>query len=157
MIDIETYRRAHPLVMVDMDHVLADYNKTYHAVKAMSPDLAFPQSLPGFFASLEPIDGAVETYMWLHENFDTWILTRPSYMNPHCYTDKRLWVEKHLGLDVCQKLIICPDKSLVKGQYLIDDMPWPGFEGKQLLFGAFGTYQTWSEVKTYFQQTYHVI
>ena len=142
------------MVMVDMDHVLADFNKRYAEVKADMPDLKFPQSLPSFFAELEPLEGAIETYKWLEVNFDTWILTRPSYMNPHCYTDKRLWVEKHLGIEVCRKLILCPDKSLVKGDYLVDDMPWPGFGGKQLLFGAFGDYQTWADVRRYFEDNH---
>ena len=35
---------------------------------------------------------------------------------------------------LCDRLILCPDKSLLKGDVLIDDTPWPGFEGQQLLF-----------------------
>lgn len=145
-----------PRIMVDMDHVLADFDKTYIAIKTIQPDLDYPQSVPGFFASLEPIENAISTYFWLHENFDTWILTRPSYMNPHCYTDKRLWVEKYLGLDICTKLILCPDKSLIKSDYLIDDMPWPGFSGTQLLFGKHGDYKNWPSVKTYFKNKYQI-
>jgi len=149
-------RAFRPRVFVDMDHVMADFNKSYVAVKAQVPTMKFPQSLPGFFASLEPIEGAVVGYRWLHDNFDTWVLTRPSYMNPHCYTDKRLWVEHHLGMDICQRLILCPDKSLVKGDYLIDDMPWPGFDGKQLQFGPFGEYHDWDAVVRYFKEKYEI-
>ena len=140
-------------VLVDMDHVLCDFERSFKAVKAACPDIKFPQSLPGFFASLDPIPDSLESYKWLTENFDTWILTRASYMNPFCYTDKRLWVEKHLGLDVCQKLMIVPDKSLVKGDYLIDDYPWLGFEGKQLWFGQL-EFPNWDSVLNYFKKTY---
>ena len=140
-------------VFVDMDHVLCDFNKSYIEKRYLYPDLKFPQSLPGFFANLEPIEDSVDSYKWLSENFDTWILTRASYMNAYCYTDKRLWVEKHLGLDVCKKLMIVPDKTLVIGDYLIDDCLWPGFIGKQLLFGQ-EEYPNWKSIINYFKITY---
>lgn len=141
-------------VMVDMDHVLCDFDKRWAEVKIEHPDLAYPQSLPGFFAELDPIEGGVESYKWLSENFDTWILTRASYKNPHCYTDKRLWVEKHLGIEVCPRLIICSEKGLLKGDYLVDDYPWPKFGGTQLKFGRYGEYKTWRAVTDYFKQKY---
>lgn len=65
-----------------------------------------------------------------------WILTCPSYKNPMSYTEKRLWIEDHLGFNWCRKLINSPDKSLLIEDYLIDDKPWPGFQGTQLLFGS---------------------
>ena len=63
-----------------------------------------PQTTYGFYTSLPPIPGAIETYKWLEENYDVCILTRPSYWNPLCYTEKRVWVENHLGLETCRKL-----------------------------------------------------
>jgi 5'(3')-deoxyribonucleotidase len=101
----------------------------------------------GFYRSLEPIKHAVECIEKLGEMYDIWFLTRPSYKNPHCYTEKRLWIEDKFGIDMCSKLILCPDKSLIKGEgdYLIDDYPWPGFEGTQLLFGS-DEYSTWFRV-----------
>jgi 5'(3')-deoxyribonucleotidase len=56
----------------------------------------------------------------LKENYDVWILTRPSYKNIN-YSEKAQWVLNHLGYDVQEKTIMCGDKSLLKGDYLIDD------------------------------------
>lgn len=112
-------------VYVDMDNVLADFWTRYN--EQVKPYLLYPQSQYGFFASLDPMPGALDAMAWLETGFDTWILTRPSVKNPLCYTEKRVWVDR---------LILCPNKALVKGDFLIDDSPWPGFEGEQLLFGS---------------------
>jgi len=135
-------------VFIDLDDTIAHFTRHFmrsiHKYPEFNP---WPQSRPGFFAELEPIEGAKEGIYLLQQYFDVWILTKPSYMNPHCYTDKRLWLEEHYGLDFCQKLILCPDKGLIDGKdsYLIDDMDWKGFSGTQLHFGT-GDLQTWPDV-----------
>ena len=144
-----------PRIYVDMDGVLCDYMENYHKVVKRSPGIQYPQATYGFFRDMIPMPNAIESYRWLHENFDTWILTRPSIMNPMCYTEKREWVEKYLGLDVCEKLIICPEKALLKGDYLIDDLPWPGFEGEQIRFGG-KEFPTWKQVMDFFQDGFVV-
>jgi 5'(3')-deoxyribonucleotidase len=50
----------------------------------------------------------------LKENYDVWILTRPSYKNINSYSEKAQWVLNHLGYDVQEKTIMCGDKSLLK-------------------------------------------
>lgn len=125
-----------PRIYVDMDGVLCDYVTSMHASFTKAPNIGYPQAQYGFFRDMGEMEGAVEAYRYLHENFDTWILTRPSVLNPMSYTEKREWVEKHLGIEICDKLIMCTQKGLLKGDYLIDDVPWPTFEGKQLLFGS---------------------
>lgn len=123
-------------VYVDMDDVLADYLTEWRRRVGNKPAQGFPQAEVDFFRSLEPIPGAIEGIKTLAEHYDTWILTRPSVYNPMSYTEKRLWVEDHLGFEWCERLILCPDKKLVIGDYLVDDMPWPEFQGEQLQFGA---------------------
>jgi hypothetical protein len=144
-------------VYVDMDGVLCDYRKRFEELK--SEITPFPQITYGFYTSLEPIEGAIEAYKQLEEKYDVWILTRPSYQNPMCYTEKRVWVEQHLGLKAAQKLIICWNKGLLKGDYLIDDtiiylaktqeerdyLQTP-FEGKFIHYGS-PQYRTWMLVK----------
>lgn len=140
-----------PIIYVDMDGVLCDYMKSRRAAIRRTPEIGFPQAQYGFFRDMDEIENAVKAYMWLHENFETYILTRPSVLNPMSYTEKREWVEKHLGIEVCDNLIMNPHKGLMKGDYLIDDMPWPSFEGKQILFGS-EEFPDWDAVLKFFMQ-----
>ena len=70
------------------------------------------------------------------------------------YTEKRVWVEKHLGLEFVERLIICPDKSLLKGNYLIDDLATgrgqENFEGQLIHFGT-ETFKNWEDVIRFFK------
>jgi 5'(3')-deoxyribonucleotidase len=144
------------IVYVDMDHVLCDYATGFARHKAEYPNLAFPQSVPGLYESLDPMPDAIESYMWLHEHskLDVYILTAPSIKNPHCYAEKRIWVEQHLGMEVVENLIISPHKHLNKGDYLIDDMPsgkgQDYFKGQLVLFGSL-EFPNWRSVITYFK------
>lgn len=141
-------------IYIDMDDVLCHFSKQYHHVKQNCPKIEYPQSLIGFFESLEPIDGGIETLRYLLESdmYDPYILTAPSVMNPHCYREKRLWVEKHLGTEFVKRLIISPNKGLHQGDILIDDhisgRGQDGFGGKLVHFG--GTdFPDWSAVSNY--------
>lgn len=81
----------------------------------------YPWSQEGFFLSLKPISGAIESINDLSSQYDVWFLSRPSFKNLHSYTEKALWVKKHFGYEMQKKLILCGDKSLLKGRILIDD------------------------------------
>lgn len=135
-----------------MDDVLADFNKSYLAKIKSTPSILYPQSGYGFFRGLEPIDGAIDAMKSLSIKYNVFILTAPSEMNPLCYTEKRLWVEDHLGYNWVSKLIISPDKSLFIGDYLIDDNPsskgQDKFKGELLLFGS-STFPDWGSVMDY--------
>lgn len=109
------------IVYVDMDGVLADYDRAYEEVRMSMPATQYPQSLPGFFTGLHPIRDAITSFHSLSQHHDTYILTAPSNRNPHSYTEKRLWVEEHLGFEATERLIICSNKGLLKGDILIDD------------------------------------
>ncbi len=130
-------------VYVDMDGVLCNYAKRY--LETISEKNTVPQSQYGFFTSLEEIPGAVEAINLIAEEYDTWILTRPSTKNPLCYTEKRVWVEQHLGMKWVERLIICPEKSLLNGDILIDDFSWSKFDGIQYLFGS-KSYPDWDSI-----------
>ncbi|MEY3450883.1 MAG: hypothetical protein RL711_708 [Bacteroidota bacterium] len=130
------------IVYVDMDDTLCDFTKAYFSLK--SDECYYPQSTYGFFRNLEPIEDAIESYKILEEHFDVYILTAPSVHNPLCYSEKREWVEKHLGFETCRKLIISPNKALLKGHYLIDDRVHNGFEGEHIHFGT--VFKKWKTV-----------
>jgi 5'(3')-deoxyribonucleotidase len=138
-------------VFVDMDGVLCDFRKgviNNVLAPANKTEAEFPQSRLGFFILLEPIEGAIKAVNELQKKYDVWILTRPSFYNLHCYTEKAIWVRKHLGYEMQKKLILAGDKSLIIGDYLIDDTNKDGqdkFVGKLMLFGS-EKYPDWNFV-----------
>jgi 5'-nucleotidase len=133
------------IVHIDMDDTLCHFTRAAEVAKARFPQIAWPQSQYGFFTSLEPIAGAIDYVTALREFYDVYILSRPSVMNPLCYTEKRVWVEKYFGLEFCNKLILSPNKGLLRGDYLIDDVVWSDFQGEQILYGSV-TYPSWENV-----------
>jgi hypothetical protein len=113
----------------------------------------YPQSQPGFLLNLKPIYGAKENIEKLKEIFDVKILTKPSYLNGHGYTEKWAWIKEHYGIDMCQHLYFAPDKSLLKGDYLVDDLLWVDFEGTQIQFGT-EDYPDWETVYNFLSSKY---
>lgn len=137
-------------VMIDMDGVLCNFQKSYDE-KFVKNKIEYPQSQYGFFRELEPIHNAIESVRKLQTKYDVWILTAPSVLNPLCYSEKREWIEKHFDIDLCYKLIISPDKSLIKGDFLIDDMNTNGqdcFDGEWIEFGG-EQFKNWEVVCNY--------
>ena len=138
-------------VLVDMDGVLADFKSPFIQEVLKNPGQKYPHSQYGFFLKLEPIKDAIESYKKLEEFYDVWVLTRPSVKNPLCYTEKAIWVNEKLGENAQEKTIMCCDKSLVKGDFLIDDTTAYGqteFEGEFIHFGS-EKYPDWISVVEY--------
>jgi len=54
---------------------------------------------------------------------DVRIVTSPWVSNPTCASDKLNWVVKHYGSHWGPRVIITADKTLVRGDILIDDKP----------------------------------
>jgi 5'-nucleotidase len=135
-------------IYIDMDDTLCDFMGPF---KSGEYKLKYPQSKVGFFLDLKPLDYAIEGVKELQTKYDVWILTRPSIKNTHCYTEKAEWIKKYLGEDMLNKLILCPDKSLVKGDYLIDDdckHGQPNFEGEWIPFGT-RKFPNWKKIIEY--------
>ncbi len=124
------------IAYVDMDGVLCDYYTAYERERLRDPTQPYPQSIAGFYRGLAPIEGAIEGFAELsaRPELEVHILTAPSIYNPLSYTEKRLWVEDHLGFDAVHRLIIAPDKSMLRGDYLIDDQI--AGRGQQRFIGA---------------------
>ena len=136
-------------IYVDMDDTLCDFTGPF---KSGEYKLKYPQSKVGFFLDLEPLEGAIEGMNILMTKYDVWILTRPSIKNIHCYTEKAEWIKKYFGEDFLDKLILCPNKSLVKGDFLIDDdnrHGQPEFEGEHIHFSKDERFMNWSQVVDY--------
>lgn len=131
-----------PIVHIDMDDTLCAFSEAKKCALRECPEQAYPHSAYGFYTGLEPIRGAIAAYNWLIATgrFEVYILTAPSIHNPMSYTEKRIWVENNLGMDAVDRLIISPNKGLLKGDFLIDDMDsgrgQEDFEGMLLHFGT---------------------
>lgn len=110
-------------IYVDMDGVLCDIAAGYERIWRESPETRYPQSVPGLFAGLDPLPGAIEVVNRLRAEpaIDLWIASRPSVRNPHSYSEKRLWIEQHFDFDLAKRLILITNKSLLRGEILVDD------------------------------------
>lgn len=149
---MDTYKDT--IIYIDMDGVMCNYAKGYAEGLKRNPHQPYPQSEFGFFTRLEPVEDAIETINWLREKFTVYALTRPSVKNIMCYSEKAAWIRDHFDDEMLENLIICCNKSLVKGDFLIDDMTDHGqteFEGIHLHFGT-TDFPNWKEIKEYFEE-----
>lgn len=138
------------IILVDQDGVLADYQgklldiwRREHPEKIWVPveelhehdternypaaygDLLEAITLRrGFFRSLKPIAGgkeALETLLAM--GHDVRICTAPKREHAYCVPEKFAWIEEHLGKKWTDRIILTRDKTLVRGDILIDDKP----------------------------------
>jgi 5'-nucleotidase len=76
-----------------------------------------------FYLNLEPIDGAIESLkkMFSDKRLEIFICTSPKKIHNFCVQEKYDWVKKHLGQEFVEKIIMTRDKTLIHGNFLIDD------------------------------------
>ena len=135
-----------------MDGVLCNFAKAHAEGLLKDPTQIYPQSQFGFWMDIEPIEGAIEAFNALSRVFDVWILTKPSFDNLNSFSEKAYWVNKYFGPDVLRKLIMSRNKSLLIGDYLIDDDVRANqreFRGTFVHFGQEG-FEDWQKVLEYF-------
>lgn len=99
-----------------------------------------PDKMPGFFSHVEPYEGAVRHLHELskYKQIDWHIVSSSSWKNPDALVEKRIWVEKHFGSLVKDRLIFTKRKDLLRGDYLVYRHASKGvkdFQGEQLRFG----------------------
>ena len=137
------------IIWVDMDDTICQYKEAFSKAIKENPYNKYPQSEYGFFRKLKPIKDAIKIVNLLDITNDVRILTRPSFKNPMSYTEKREWVETHLGLSFCQKLYFSPDKTVEvkKDDILIDNTEY-NVKGKLIQFGV-KPFESWNKVYEY--------
>jgi 5'-nucleotidase len=87
-------------------------------------EIAEMMNMPGFYRDLEPMEGSVEALKAMKAaGINVFLCTAPYVTNKTCASEKMDWVERHLGSDWLNKTIITSDKTLVRGDVLIDDKP----------------------------------
>lgn len=148
------------LLFVDMDGVLVDF---YGGVKNEFPNFDQYERVrqreitsqlsgrSGFFTSLEPVNGAIDAFQKLSGEFETYILSTPDWHGVNSWTEKRIWVEQHLGEIAFKRLILSHNKGLFSGRALIDDRLRNGvdqFKGEHIHFGT-EKFPDWQAVLNY--------
>ena len=141
------------IVYIDMDNVLVNFQSAFPYI---DKDLLEQYSdnaddIPGIFSLMEPVAGAIYAYQKLSSRYDTYILSTAPWNNPSAWSDKIIWVQKHLGDYAHKRLILSHNKNLNRGHYLIDDRDKNGakeFEGEHIHFGT-ERFPDWSTVLAY--------
>ena len=79
---------------------------------------------PGFYIDLPPSQGSIEAVnILIGLGHDVKICTSPLSHYENCVLEKYQWVEKHFGRAFTKKIIVTKDKTMVRGDILIDDRP----------------------------------
>ncbi len=143
-------KKRKPIVLVDMDGVIADFEGGFIANwKKQYPDKAFVplkdrttfysykqypikhrplvwkiMMADNFFIDLPPIEGGIKAIKKMARlGYDVYFCSSPLISNRTGASEKYQWINKHFGAKWVSKLILAPDKTLVSGDYLIDDRP----------------------------------
>lgn len=146
------------ILYVDMDNTLVDFRARLDAIHPAVRDRYGDDvdEIPGMFALMPPIVGALEAFSELAELFDTYILSTAPWNNPSAWQHKVEWVRTHIG-DVpgspaYKRLILSHHKQLNRGDFLVDDRPLHNgagaFDGEVVAFGS-AEYPDWPAVTAY--------
>ena len=136
------------IILVDMDGVLADYNggiekelkrrgmwapaeeqfkNFYYADNCLQEYGAVIETIQrqkGFTFDLEPIQGGKEALEKMVElGHEVRICTAPFGDYQITMPEKLAWAEHKIGKDWARRIILARDKTLVRGDVLIDDKP----------------------------------
>ena len=148
---------------IDMDNTLVDFKTR---LKGVDPRLLKKyknriDEIPGFFAVMPPMPGAIDAFHELSGLFDTYILSTAPWHNPSAWQHKVEWVHLHFGEDefvdgevnpAYKRLILSHHKNLNRGDFLVDDRPLKRgadkFEGEVIEFGGDG-FRDWPAVTEY--------
>lgn len=130
-----------PVLLIDMDEVLCDfYNHPIFPFVQRKHDRPYMHRMMcnlDFWTGLKPIEGSLEAVKEIlkSDRFDVYICTKPVKEAPECYKGKAMWIDKYLP-ELIGKIIMCQNKDMVRGDYLIDDnlIYKHGFKGKFIHF-----------------------
>jgi 5'-nucleotidase len=121
---LQRWRERHP----DKFYVPIEERTTFY-VKEQYPDELKPFVTeivrePGFFRDMLPVAGGREALAKMESmGFEVFICTSPLSHYRNCVLEKFEWVEKYLGSNWVNRIILTKDKTLVKAAFLIDDKP----------------------------------
>jgi 5'-nucleotidase len=141
------------ILYADMDNVLVDFRSGIAQLdkKIVREFDGRLDEVPGIFALMHPMEGAVESFVTLAQHFDAYVLSTSPWENPSAWSDKLEWVKKYLGTHAYKRLILTHHKNLNIGDYLIDDRTTRGadrFVGELIHFGS-ERFPNWKAIVEY--------
>lgn len=148
MLEWQLIMTKKPIVLIDMDGVLADFDGATIA-HLQSPGVNIPtrprknfyyrddyddrdhintintlHTSQYFFRNLPLVEGALEGWRRVEElGYQPRICSSPLHSNEWCVEEKLAWIEQHFGEAVMRDAIIDSNKELYDGIALIDDRP----------------------------------
>ena len=136
-----------------MDNVLVDFQSGLDQVseEVKAEYAGRLDEIPGLFAKMKPMEGAIDAVHELQKHYDLFILSTAPWKNPSAWSDKVEWVTKYLDDVFHKRMVITHRKDLCQGDYLIDDRGKNGtseFAGEWIKFGS-EQYPNWESVLKY--------
>ncbi len=144
------------VLYVDMDNVLVDFPSGIAQLDAsVRQEYAGRlDEVPGIFALMSPMPGALDAFKELAVLYDAYILSTAPWENPSAWSDKLLWVKNHIGKAAHKRFILSHHKNLNDGDYLVDDRTKNGadaFSGRHIHFGT-DAFPHWEAVLVYLRK-----
>ncbi len=147
--DPRHHQHDKPILYIDLDNTLVDFGARLETITQSIRDEyeGRVDEIPGIFALMPPMPGAIEAYRELCKHYEVFILSTAPWGNPSAWQQKVEWVQLHLGTaegtPAYKRLILSHHNELNRGRYLIDDRPHNGarefgeVEGQEWIrFGA---------------------
>jgi len=138
------------IILVDMDNTLADFDKgllenwqrlypneyfvPLEERREFHPHKDYPEHLQdkiyalchskGFIRNLPPMPGGVAAVKeMLSKGHDVRFCTSHLFEYDYCILEKYQWIEEYFGAPFVDRIILTRDKTLIRGDLLIDDKP----------------------------------
>jgi len=92
---------------------------------------------PGFFRNLPVMADSIGVLEAINQRYDLFIVSAATEF-PNSLKDKYDWLQEHFPFLTWKQLVLCGDKRIVYGDYMIDDhvRHLQHFQGKPYLFSA---------------------
>jgi 5'-nucleotidase len=117
------------ILYIDMDGVIVDFDSAFDRLDpAVREEFRGNEDqIPGLFALMTPMPGAIEAVTELSTIFDTYVLSTVPWHNTSGATQKIEWIQNHFGAEqgspLWKRVILSHHKHLNRGDFLIDDRP----------------------------------
>lgn len=92
---------------------------------------------PGFFRKMTPNENSQEVLEKLNSKYALFIVSAAMEF-PQSLSEKQDWLREHFPFLTWKQIVFCGSKSIVHGDYMIDDLPYnlEAFNGEKFIYTA---------------------